>query len=127
MCFSAIGCRLRKRIAAAISPTDRWSSSAPNLTGAKYTLAVPAYAYAAGLRDFSDIRRFAPALSNSIYGIEPGNDGNRVLLKMLQGQSIRSSVIFKLIESSEQGMLAQVERAYRAKQPIVFLAWEPHR
>ena len=33
---------------------------------------------------------------------------------------------FKLIESSEQGMLAQVERAYRDKQPIVFLAWEPH-
>jgi glycine betaine/proline transport system substrate-binding protein len=33
---------------------------------------------------------------------------------------------FKLVESSEQGELAQVERAYRSKQPIVFLAWEPH-
>src|SRR6202035_5938413 len=33
---------------------------------------------------------------------------------------------FKLIESSEQGMLAQVERAYREKSPLVFLAWEPH-
>jgi glycine betaine/proline transport system substrate-binding protein len=33
---------------------------------------------------------------------------------------------FKLIESSEQGMLAEVERAYQAKKPIVFLAWEPH-
>ena len=33
---------------------------------------------------------------------------------------------FKLIESSEQGMLAQVERAYHDKKPIVFLAWEPH-
>jgi len=33
---------------------------------------------------------------------------------------------FKLIESSEQGMLAQVERTYRDKKPIVFLAWEPH-
>ena len=96
-----------------------------NLTGAKYTLAVPAYTYAAGLRDFNDIRRFGPELSNSIYGIEPGNDGNRVLLKMLkQGQFDLGD--FKLIESSEQGMLAQVERAYRARQPIVFLAWEPH-
>jgi glycine betaine/proline transport system substrate-binding protein len=96
-----------------------------NLTGAKYTLAVPAYTYAAGLRDFNDIRRFAPALGNSIYGIEPGNDGNRVILKMLQ-QNQFDLGDFKLIESSEQGMLAQVERAYRAKQPIVFLAWEPH-
>ena len=34
----------------------------PNLAGAKYTLAVPAYTYEAGLRDFKDIQRFAPAL-----------------------------------------------------------------
>jgi glycine betaine/proline transport system substrate-binding protein len=33
---------------------------------------------------------------------------------------------FKLIESSEQGMLAQVERAIRDRQPVVFLAWDPH-
>jgi glycine betaine/proline transport system substrate-binding protein len=97
----------------------------PNLTGAKYTLAVPAYAYAAGLHDFSDIQRFAPQLKNSIYGIEPGNDGNRLVLKMLK-QNFDDLGDFKLVESSEQGMLAQVERAVRAKEPIVFLAWEPH-
>jgi glycine betaine/proline transport system substrate-binding protein len=33
---------------------------------------------------------------------------------------------FKLVESSEQGMLAQVERAVAAKRPIVFFGWEPH-
>ena len=97
----------------------------PNLEGAKYTLAVPAYTYAQGLKDFGDIHRFAPALNNSIYGIEPGNDGNRHVLEMLK-QNQFGLGDFKLIESSEQGMLAQVERAYRNKQPIVFLAWEPH-
>jgi glycine betaine/proline transport system substrate-binding protein len=56
----------------------------PNLTGAKYTLAVPAYTYAAGLHDFKDIKEFAPQLNDSIYGIEPGNDGNRLVLKMLK-------------------------------------------
>ncbi len=96
-----------------------------NLTGAKYTLAVPTYAYAAGLKDFKDIQHFAPALNNSIYGIEPGNDGNRLVLKMLK-QNMFGLGDFKLIESSEQGMLAQVERAVRDKQPVVFLAWEPH-
>jgi glycine betaine/proline transport system substrate-binding protein len=96
-----------------------------NLTGAKYTLAVPAYTYAAGLHDFADIRRFAPALKSSIYGIEPGNDGNRTVLKMLK-DDVDGLGDFKLIESSEQGMLSQVERAVRAKQPIVFLAWDPH-
>jgi glycine betaine/proline transport system substrate-binding protein len=97
----------------------------PNLLGAKYTLAVPTYAYDAGLKDFSDIHRFAAALNNSIYGIEPGNDGNRLVLKMLKQDEFGLGD-FKLVESSEQGELAQVERAYRSKQPIVFLAWEPH-
>ena len=97
----------------------------PNLSGAKYTLAVPAYTYAAGLRDFNDIQRFAPALNNSIYGIEAGNDGNRLVLSMLQ-QNLYGLGDFHLVESSEQGMLAQVERATKAKEPVVFLAWEPH-
>jgi glycine betaine/proline transport system substrate-binding protein len=96
-----------------------------NLTGAKYTLAVPAYTFDAGLKDFKDIQNFAPALGDSIYGIEPGNDGNRHVLEMLKENQFGLGG-FKLIESSEQGMLAQVERAYRDKKPIVFLGWEPH-
>jgi glycine betaine/proline transport system substrate-binding protein len=96
-----------------------------NLEGAKYTLAVPAYTYAAGLHDFNDIKTFAPALNKEIYGIEAGNDGNRLVLKMLKQDSFGLGD-FKLVESSEQGMLAQVERSVRNKQPIVFLAWEPH-
>src|SRR3989440_9407610 len=54
------------------------------LTGAKYTLAVPAYTYDAGLRSFADIQQYAAQLHNSIYGIEPGNDGNRLVLGMLR-------------------------------------------
>jgi glycine betaine/proline transport system substrate-binding protein len=96
-----------------------------NLTGAKYTLAVPAYTYAQGLKDFNDIQRFAPQLEHSIYGIEPGNDGNRLLLGMIK-QNLFGLQDFKLVESSEQGMLAEVERAYRLHAPIVFLAWDPH-
>ena len=51
-----------------------------NLNGAKYTLAVPAYLHEAGLQDFADIQRFAAELEHEIYGIEPGNDGNRLVL-----------------------------------------------
>ncbi len=96
-----------------------------NLAGAKYTLAVPAYAYAAGLRNFADIARFGPQLNYSIYGIEPGNDGNHHILTLIQRNSYALGT-FHLVESSEQGMLAQVERAIRAHAPIVFLAWDPH-
>jgi glycine betaine/proline transport system substrate-binding protein len=33
---------------------------------------------------------------------------------------------FELVESSEQGMLAQVAKSTKANEPIVFLGWEPH-
>ena len=33
---------------------------------------------------------------------------------------------FQLVESSEQGMLAEVAKHDGAGQPIVFLGWEPH-
>ncbi len=96
-----------------------------NLSGAKYTLAVPAYAWESGLRDFSDIHRFASALGSTIYGIEAGNDGNRHILTMIQHDDYGLGS-FHLVESSEQGMLAEVARAYAARRPIVFLAWDPH-
>src|ERR1700730_10918279 len=96
-----------------------------NLSGAKYTLAVPSYAYAAGIKDFSDIQRFGPALNFTIYGIEAGNDGNRHILTMIQHRDYGLGG-FHLVESSEQGMLAEVARAYASAKPIVFLAWDPH-
>ena len=92
----------------------------PNLVGAKYTLAVPAYAYAAGLHDFADIARYATQLHQTIYGIESGNDGNRHILAMIQNNEYGLGS-FHIVESSEQGMLAEVARAYAAKEPIVFL------
>ena len=96
-----------------------------NLTGARYTLAVPAYTYQVGLHDFADIQKFGAALNHSIYGIEPGNDGNRLVLSLLKPGPLGLGD-FKLIESSEQGMLAEVERAISVRRPIVFLGWDPH-
>ncbi len=97
----------------------------PNLTGAKYTLAVPDYAYNAGLKSFDDIAKFADKLQGHIYGIEPGNDGNLLIDKMIKGNQYGLGK-FSMVESSEAGMLVQVNRAIRAKQWIVFLGWEPH-
>jgi len=97
----------------------------PNLVGAHYTLAVPQATYDAGLHDFADIAKFSDQLGGKIYGIEPGNDGNRVVLGLIkQGKFGLGN--FDLVESSEQGMLAQLERAIRRHQMIVFLGWEPH-
>ncbi len=96
-----------------------------NLEGAKYTLAVPKKTYDAGLKSFADIARFKDQLGGKIYGIEPGNDGNRLILDMIEKDAFGLKG-FELAESSEQGMLAQVARSVKKGEDIVFLGWEPH-
>lgn len=96
-----------------------------NLAGAKYTLATNAAGAKLGIADFADIAKFADELKDNIYGIEPGNDGNRQIQTMID-QDAFALKDFKMVESSEQGMLSQVERNSRRDKPIVFLAWEPH-
>ncbi|MDP3846760.1 MAG: choline ABC transporter substrate-binding protein [Pseudomonas sp.] len=96
-----------------------------NLEGAKYTLAVPQAAYDAGLKDFADIAKFADKLDGKVYGIEPGNDGNRLIQSMIDKNAFGLGK-FKVVESSEAAMLSQVQRAERRDQTMVFLGWEPH-
>jgi glycine betaine/proline transport system substrate-binding protein len=96
-----------------------------NLEGAKYTLATNAAGAALGIADFSDIAANAEALDDEIFGIEPGNDGNRLIMDMIAANAFDLEG-FEVVESSEQGMLAQVARASDRDEPIIFLGWEPH-
>ncbi|MGB2199936.1 MAG: choline ABC transporter substrate-binding protein [Pseudooceanicola atlanticus] len=96
-----------------------------NLEGTKYTLAVPTYAYEAGLQSYADIHKFRDELDGKIYGIEPGNEGNAYLVSLTEENKFDLEG-FEVVESSEQGMLAQVSRYYKDQEPVVFLGWEPH-
>ncbi|SFD77869.1 choline ABC transporter substrate-binding protein [Roseivivax sediminis] len=96
-----------------------------NLEGAKYTLATNAAGAELGIDSFEAIAEHGDALDQTIYGIEPGNDGNRLILSMIEEDAFGLGD-FDIRESSEQGMLAQVGRASDRDEPIVFLGWEPH-
>lgn len=96
-----------------------------NLVNAKFTLAVPSYVAAAGVKSFSDLARFADKFDSKIYGIETGAPANQNIKTMLDAKSYGLGG-WKLVESSEQSMLSQVARKVAAKDWIVFLAWEPH-
>ncbi|MCW0001628.1 choline ABC transporter substrate-binding protein [Pararhizobium sp. YC-54] len=100
-------------------------SFGPNLEGAKYTLATNAKGAELGIKDFKDIAAHKDALEGKIYGIEPGNDGNRLIIDMADKDTFGLKG-FEVVESSEQGMLAQVARAEKDGTPVVFLGWEPH-
>ncbi|WP_396331482.1 choline ABC transporter substrate-binding protein [Burkholderia anthina] len=97
----------------------------PNLSGAKETLATVDYAYQGGLRSFDDIAKHRTELDGRIYGIEPGSSANATIQKMIDTNQygLRG---FKLVESSEAGMLVTVQRAVREKKWVVFIGWAPH-
>jgi glycine betaine/proline transport system substrate-binding protein len=96
-----------------------------NLEGAKYTLATTQRLYDEGLQSFGDIAAFQDQLEGKVYGIEAGNDGNRLILEMIEDDQFGLGG-FELVESSEQGMLSQVKRAAQRDEGVVFLGWEPH-
>ena len=100
-------------------------SVAENLQGTKYTLAVPTYTYEKGLKTYADINKFTDSLGGKIYGIEPGNEGNGYLISLTEKEGSGLTGM-DVVESSEQGMLAQVSRYYPKQQDVVFLGWEPH-
>ncbi|MEZ8105942.1 choline ABC transporter substrate-binding protein [Vibrio cortegadensis] len=96
-----------------------------NLEGAKYTLAVPKYVYDAGVKSFADLAKYSDKFKGRIYGIEPGNDGNRLIQSMIDSDAFGLKE-FSLVESSEAGMVSQVSRAVRRNQWIAYLGWAPH-
>lgn len=95
-----------------------------NLTGAKFTLAVPKYVADQGITSFEDVARSRAMFDGKIYGIEPGS--NSYLIDMIAAKRHGFDETWEVVESSEVGMLGQLEGALNDKAPIVFLGWEPH-
>jgi glycine betaine/proline transport system substrate-binding protein len=97
----------------------------PNLTEAKVTLAVNRAAFAGGVKSFTDLASHADKFEKKIYSIEPGSSANKHLTTIIETGDFGLGD-WELVESSEQGMLSQVERAIRRDEWVVFLGWAPH-
>ncbi|GIZ10974.1 choline ABC transporter substrate-binding protein [Pseudomonas sp. NCCP-436] len=97
----------------------------PSLDDAVAVLAVPSYTADKGLKTLADIARFKDELDGKIYGIEAGSGANTAIQKMIDTNQFGLGG-FKLVESSEAGMLAAVGRAVRNEKPVVFFGWKPH-
>lgn len=97
----------------------------PNLVGARTMLAAPSYVADGGLKSVDDIAKYKDQLDGKIYGIEPGSSANSKIQAMID-KNLFGLGGFKLVQSSEAGMLSEVQRAARQNKWIVFFAWEPH-
>ncbi|MBD8492130.1 choline ABC transporter substrate-binding protein [Pseudomonas syringae] len=96
-----------------------------NLQGTEFTLAVPDYVWEAGVHDFADLQKFADKFNNKIYGIGAGAPANLSLQEIIKANEFNLGK-WKLVESSEQAMLAEVNRNVKRKAFVVFLGWTPH-
>ena len=96
-----------------------------NLDGAGYGIVVPQYVADGGVKTLTDIGKFKDKFSGKIYGIEAGNDGNRIILDMI-AKPENNLEGFELVESSEAGMLTQAEQSIKDNTWIAFLGWTPH-
>jgi glycine betaine/proline transport system substrate-binding protein len=96
-----------------------------NLEGAGYGLVVPTYVAEGGVKTLTDLGKFKDKFDGKIYGIEAGNDGNRIILDMISKPE-NNLEGFELVESSEAGMLTQAEQSMKDNTWIAFLGWTPH-
>jgi glycine betaine/proline transport system substrate-binding protein len=96
-----------------------------NLEGAGYGLVVPQYVADAGVKSLADLGANKDKFDGKIYGIEAGNDGNRIIGTMI-ADAKNNLGGFELVESSEAGMLTQAEKAMKNNEWIIFLGWTPH-
>ena len=100
-------------------------SISQNLEGAGYGIVVPQYVADAGVKTLTDLGKFKDKFDGKIYGIEAGNDGNRIILDMIKNPKDNLEG-FELVESSEAGMLTQAEQSMKNNEWIAFLGWTPH-
>ncbi|MHC8384517.1 choline ABC transporter substrate-binding protein [Pseudomonas sp. LB3P14] len=98
---------------------------AKNLDGTEFTLAVPDYVWDAGVHNFADLNKYADKFDKKIYGIGSGAPANISLQEIIKKNDFEMGQ-WKLVESSEQAMLAEVSRAVKKQKFVTFLGWTPH-
>ncbi len=97
----------------------------PNLEGAGYGIVVPQYVADAGVKSIADLAANKDKFSGKFYGIESGNDGNRIIGDIIKDPANKLDG-WELVESSEAGMLTEAEKAIKNNEWIMFLGWTPH-
>ncbi|WP_028648692.1 glycine betaine ABC transporter substrate-binding protein [Nocardiopsis sp. CNT312] len=110
--------------------SDYWADYGSDLEnlGAWYdnavlTLTVPTYME--DVNTIADLRGHADDLGGEIVGIESGSGLVRTTKEhAMPGYCLEDD--FELLESSTGAMLAELDSAYQAEEPIVVTLWRPH-
>lgn len=83
-------------------------------------IAVPKYMK--NVNSIEDLKKYKDQFDGKIYGIEPETGMDKTTHKMIDAYDMD----YEVENSSDQGMIAQVERMMKRKKPIAFQGWHPH-
>lgn len=96
-----------------------------NVANAKYNIVVPQYVWDAGVHSIADLHKYGKKFDYTIYGIEVGNVGNRIMIKAIKNNTYKLAG-WHVMPSSTSGMLAQAAKSISEHEWIAFLGWKPH-
>lgn len=83
----------------------------------KFSLAAPSYM---GINSIDEINETE---AETIIGIEPES---RIMERLPEEVIPAYDLEQDLVQAPTEGMLAEVERRYAAREPFIFVAWSPH-
>ncbi|MBM7624084.1 ABC transporter substrate-binding protein [Sporohalobacter salinus] len=96
-----------------------------NLDEGLYTLGVPKYVWEAGVRSFADLDKYAEKFDHKIYAGPIGWEFTKQIKKAIKNDTYGLGD-WKLVNSSQTAMIANMKRSVKKENWIVTLAWKPH-
>ncbi|MEU8529684.1 MULTISPECIES: ABC transporter permease/substrate binding protein [Streptomyces] len=102
---------------------DKLTDLGPWYSPTSLEVAVPSYVK--DVKTLEDLKGKGDRFKGRIVGIEPGTGVMGLVKdKVLPGYGLDEE--YKVVDGSTPGMLAELRRAYQAKEPIAVLLWTPH-
>lgn len=96
-----------------------------NLKDALYGIVVPDYVWNAGVHSIGDLHKYPDKFGRTVYGIDPGSDGNLIVKKAIDDGTYDLKG-WTLLPSTTAAMLAQAKQKIDSHQWVAFLGWKPH-
>lgn len=100
-------------------------SVANNVDGAQMTLAVPAYTFEQGVQSFADLDANRELFDGRIHGFGAGSAASEILQEAIE-EDVWGLGDWRLVDTSEVGMLSAVRDAISRDEAIVWVGWTPH-
>ena len=113
-----------------VTHADYWKRYRSDLTdlGSWYSptsLEISVPSYVKDVRSLADLKGRSDEFGGRIIGIEPGAGVMKLLnSSVLSGYGLDKE--YQLTTGSTAGMLAQLKRSVRAKEPVAVVLWSPH-